>query len=119
MVHLATLHDLVRLDFEHGEQYRLLRELRQAFEAGDEAASLHGVLAEFNRSHAQLEEMLMDERACPDLDVHARDHALLQETLAGIADVAGVDAYLKQLRRHIGDHDARLVAFLERRPAAR
>lgn len=118
MINGSSLHDVVRLDFEHAEQYRLLRELRQAFETGAETAALREVVAGFNGSHAQLEEMLMEERAYPGLDVHAADHALLQDALAGIADAAGVDAVVARLRRHIGDHDARLVAFLDKAPAA-
>jgi hemerythrin len=118
MTEHSSLHDVVRLDFEHAEQYRMLRELRQAFAIGAETAVMQHVLVEFNLSHGQLEEMLMEERAYPGLDVHAADHALLQEALAGIADAAGVDAVVARLRRHIGDHDARLVAFLDKAPAA-
>jgi hemerythrin len=112
-------HDVVRLDFEHAEQQRLLREYRAAAIADGDGAAVLERLMEYNRGHFQLEEMLMEEHAYPDFDAHAADHALLLAATAAMSDAAAADACATLLKRHNGDHDARLARFLDRRSTFR
>jgi hemerythrin len=112
-------HDVVRLDFEHAEQQRLLREYRAAVLAGGDGAAFLERLIEYNRGHFQLEEMLMEEHAYPDLEAHAADHAKLLSVTATMADAAAADACAALLKRHTGDPDARLARFLDRRTTLR
>lgn len=112
-------HDVVRLDFEHAEQQRLLREYRAAMLAGEHGGARLERLVEYNRSHFQLEEMLMEEHAYPDLEAHLADHVQLLAATVAMADVAAADACALLLKRHNGDRDARLARFLDRRTTLR
>jgi hemerythrin len=112
-------HDVVRLDFEHAEQQRLLREYRAAILAGEDGAARLERLMEYNRSHFQLEEMLMEEHAYADFEAHAADHAQLLAATAAMADVAAADACANLLKRHNGERDARLVRFIDQRTTRR
>ena len=114
-----SFHDVVRLDFEHAEQLRLLREFAAALEAGVPTDDLRTRLVEYNRSHFQLEEMLMEEHAYADGVAHAAEHAELLESMLRLSDIQAVGECATRLKRHNGERDVRLASFLDRRNAFR
>lgn len=114
-----AFHDVVRLDFEHAEQLRLLRELSAALEAGAPTEDLRTRLVEYNRSHFQLEEMLMEEHAYVDRVLHTGEHAELLDAMLRVSDVETVGECTKRLKRHNAESDVRLAGFLDRRNAFR
>ena len=114
-----AFHDVVRLEFEHAEQLRLLREFRALLEAGEAATEQRERLLAYNRSHFQLEEMLMEEHAYPDSAGHADEHAEILEAMTRLTDEKSVQECSTRLKRHNGERDARLARFLDRRDAFR
>lgn len=112
-------HDAVRLDFEHTQQQRLLDDFRQSLRSGGNVDAERQHLFEFNASHFQLEEMLMEDRAYADIEAHAAEHQWILGLLMACTDDPSVDACASELRRHNGDRDAKLAAFLDGRTGVR
>lgn len=112
-------HDAVRLEFEHAQQQRLLEGFRQALRAGTDVEAQRERLVEFNVSHFQLEELLMEDRGYADFEAHAAEHQWILGLLMACTDDASIDTCASELRRHNGDRDAKLAAFLDGRTGSR